>query len=240
MSLTPLIYNAKEKNLDILILPDSIHYSISNENEQIYLRQEINLLRGRSGEGGIYEQFFNQPEMDFLSDNVRIVFENSHYQLIPSAFFREENLKLTWETEHGKLNREILNYMVLPKWGLHFIYKVPERMYRFFQNKYPYAHFDHTVATFLKRKTNKQNAAVSCYIRKNEMDFIVIKDQKLQQVSSLEINSDEDALYFILNIYEQLELDVNEFPLHIRFKDETNNNLLNLLENYIVNLKKLS
>ncbi len=237
MSVASLLYNPEKSILNILISSDSILYTISDEYDQVFLRQEINLLRSRKSELGGYEQFFNQPELNILSDNVRIIFEDSLYQIIPSEFFIKKDIKTVYEIEHGKLNRDVLNYKVLPKWRVHLIYKIPERMYRFFRDKYPKAQFDHRISHNLKKKVEKNNPAIYAFLRSKEIDIIVVDQAKLQLAATYGVATNEDILYHILNVYEQLSLDVDEFPLQIKFKDKTNETLFNLLAGYIKEIK---
>ena len=47
MSANPIFLSTVENNLMILIRPDSILYSVTDENEQTLLRQVINMIPGK-------------------------------------------------------------------------------------------------------------------------------------------------------------------------------------------------
>ncbi len=233
MSANPLLLNSKENNLEILIKPETITYSIMDENEHVILRQEINILPGKSADIAVYEHFFNQPELRILSENVTIIFANSQYQLVPSELFREADMKDLFEIEHGKLENERLDYLILPKWGAHLVFSVPDKMMHFFDSKFPDAEVEHHVGNLLKRKVEKKATAMWAYVRSEALDLIVVKENVLHLVSSFEVKTNEDICYFVLNAYEQLQLDTDSVALNISSEVAIKEELVELLNSYV-------
>lgn len=238
MQANQIVFNTIENNLLICIRPDSILYSISDENEQILVRQEINLIPGKMANTAVYEHFFNQPELNILSENVIILIENSAWQLIPDELFREENMNELFELEFGKSENEKLKFILLPKWGMHLVYRVPGVMIDFFEGKYPEAVTEHHVARLLKKRIEKTENAVYACLRKGSTDLLVIKDSMLQLANSFECKTNEDVCYFILNTYEQLELSTESVTLNIISDNTVNEELIKLLNSYIVKVKR--
>lgn len=237
MASKPLLFNSSENILEILIKPESIIYSIADDNGQILLRQEVNILPGKSADMAVYEHFFNQPELQITSENTTIIFSNSHYQLVPSELFRDENMKLMFEMEHGTLEDEYLKYLVLPKWSAHLVFAAPGKMMDFFKSKFPEAEIEHHIGNLLKRKIDRNSNAIRAYLRNNAMDLIVVKDKQLQLLSSFEVHTKEDICYFILNAYDQFQLDTETFPLNIFSEDNIDNETVELIETYITTVK---
>ncbi len=237
MSVNPLFISSSENKLEILVQPDTIVYSVIDENDNVMLRQEINMLPGKSADIAFYEHFFNQPELKIQSENVSVVFENNSYQLIPSELFREKDMSLFFETEHGKSEYERLHYLVLPKWGVHFVCRIPDKMTSFFQSKYPEVVIEHHVSNLMKNRIAKNENEVTALVRKGMVDILVVKANQLVLVNSFETTTPEDILYSLLKVYEQLELDEKTYPLCVMFKSAEDEKLMLLLKSYFQNIK---
>lgn len=221
----------------ICIREDSILYSVTDENEQVLLRQEINMISEKTANISVYEHFFNQPELNILSENVLILYENCACQLIPDELFREEDMLDLFEMEFGKSENENLKYLLLPKWGIHLVFRVPTAISHFFEEKYSDALTEHHIARLLKKKIKKSENAVYANLRKNSIDLFVVKDNLLQFSNSFEVKTNEDICYFILNVYEQLQLDTETLTLILISENTVKEELIDLLKNYIVNVK---
>ena len=237
MSANQIVFNTVENNLMICIRPDSILYSITDENEQVLVRQEINMLPGKMANRAVYELFFNQPELNILSENVTILIENSDWQLIPNELFREENMNELFDLEFGKSENEKLKFILLPKWGIHLVYRVPSVMIDFFEGKYPEAVVEHHVSRLLKKKIEKSENAVYANLRKDSIDILLVKDNTLQLANSFDSKTNEDICYFILNVYEQFQLNTENFTLNIIHENALDEELIKLLTDYIVKVK---
>ncbi len=239
MSINPLLYTSQDNSLEILVQSNKIIYSVLDENDVPVLRQEINMIPGKSADSSIYEHYFNQPELNIPGDNVRIVFENNLYQLVPSTLFREEAMQKVFEVEHGERKDDQLSYLVLPKWGVHFVFAAPQRMSRFFDDRYPDAAVEHHMGTFLKRHNHQTDDVLYAQLRYETVDLILIRNRRLELLSSQEVSGREDISYFILNVYEQQELDTASFPLKLIFPEKEDQELIEMLAGYIENVKKV-
>ena len=237
MSANPIFLSTVENNLMIRIRPDSILYSVTDENEQTLLRQEINMIPGKKANSAVYEHFFNQPELDILSENVSILLENNAWQLIPDELFREENMNDLFEMEFGKSDDELLKYMLMPKWGMHLVYRVPAVMIGFFEEKYSEVVFEHHISRLLKKSIVKSAEAVYANLRKDAVDIFAVKGSMLHLAGTFEVKTNEDISYFILNVYEQLELDTESFTLNIITENNVNEELVKMIGDYVVNIK---
>lgn len=237
MPANQLVFNSVDNNLLICIRPDSILYSVTDENEQVLIHQEINMLPGKTANTSVYEHFFNQPELNILSENVLILIENTTWQLIPDELFREENKGELFEMEFGKSENSKLKYILLPKWGMHLVYRVPGMMIDFFEDKYPDAAIEHHISKLLKKKIEKTEDAVYANIRKDSTDLLVVKDNMLQLANSFDVKNNEDSCYFILNVYEQLQLSTESFTLNLISENAVNKELVSLLSEYIIKVK---
>lgn len=227
--------NTKDNNLLIRIQSEGISYVITDENEAVVLQQLISVPAGKLNETRFFEHYFEQPELRVSDDNVIITFENSHYQLTPNELFRQKDFADMFELEFGKNEHTKLIYNLLPQWGAHLVYEVPELLMNFFEKKYPEAEVEHHVYKLLKSKVRRSSNAVFAYLRKDFVDLIVVKDNVLLLVNAFQAKTNEDICYFVLNAYEQLGLDTEVFALKLLSQKSVDKDLIGLMKQYVVN-----
>jgi hypothetical protein len=203
-----------------------------DDKEQAVLRQEINRMSEKTAFSALNEHFYNQPELNISGENVTVLFENSEYQLIPNEFFREEDALFFFETEFGKSNDETLKHIHLPKWGIHVTFRVSQNLLSLFEQKYPDLELTHQIVRMLRYQIDKMHEGVYVNVRKNAIDVIVEKENQLLLVNSFDVKTNEDICYFLLNIFEKLNLDNESFKLYIFFEDVFSRELLDVLNNY--------
>jgi len=226
-----------ENTLDMRICPDGISYAVSDDNQQILLRQELNIPIGPGTDMGVFEHFFSQPELQILGENVSIFYESNQYQLIPGELFSENDLEKLFSIEHGVSENEIILYKLLPKWGASLAFRISSRIQAFFEHKYPEAVIEHHISLLLKKQLANRETACWLNIRKEMIDLIVIQNKQLQLLNSYPVRSNEDCCYYVLNVFEQLQLDTETFCLKIMSENTVNEQLLVLLKQYVRNVE---
>lgn len=231
------LLNSADNTLEINISPESISYAVSDDNQQVLLRQELNIPIGPATDMGVFEHFFNQPELQILGENVRIHYESSQYQLIPHELFSEKEMTELFSVEHGTSENEAVQYQILPKWGAILTYRLPVRMMSFFRQKFPEAEMEHHIAKLLKKQLSNRDAACWLHVRKDVIDLLVVQQKHLQLLNTFEVKTHEDCCYFVLNVYEQLQLDTETYHLNVIMDKSVNEGLINLLKQYIRNVE---
>lgn len=229
-----------DNNLLIRIHSEGISYVITDENDEVVLQQLINVPAGKLNEVQFFEHFFEQPELRVSDENVLIVFENSHYKLIPNELFRQSDFNEFFELEFGKNEKTKLLYNLLPQWGAHLVFEVQEPLMNFFDKKYPEAEVDHHLFKLLKQDVKRNSNAAFVYLRKDFVDLIVVNDNSLLLANAFQTKTNEDICYFVLNVYEQLGLDTETFALKILFENSADSGLVALLKQYVMKLEVIS
>jgi hypothetical protein len=229
--------NSADNTLEINISPECISYAVSDDNQQVLLRQELNIPIGPATDMGVFEHFFNQPELQILGENVRIHYESNQYQLIPHELFSEKDMTELFSVEHGASENEAVQYQILPKWGAILTYRLPVRMMSFFRQKFPEAEMEHHIAKLLKKQLSNRDAACWLHVRKDVIDLLVVQQKHLQLLNTFEVKTHEDCCYFVLNVYEQLQLDTETYHLNVIMDKSVNEGLINLLKQYIRNVE---
>lgn len=233
---TNSLSNNGENILDIFISAFGISCVTSNENRNVLLHHELNIPIHSKTDFNLVESFFQQSELDFNSDNVDIIFESSEYQPIPSELYHNDSATVFYETIFGKIKNGVLLTEVLPKWGLHLVYLIPQKLGQIFQVRYPEAEIKHHIFLLLKDFIHKWDNAVYLNFRKNCIDLALVKDNELQLINSFDVKTPEDVCYFTLNTYEQFNLPINSYKLNIKQSKHKENEAIALLKQYISNI----
>ena len=75
------------------------------------------------------------------------------------------------------------------------------------------------------------------FLPKDTVDVLVVKDNLLQLVNSFDVKTTEDCCYFVLNVYEQLQLNTESMTLVLMSENSVNEEIIGLLKKYIVTVK---
>ncbi|MGC3977610.1 MAG: DUF3822 family protein [Paludibacteraceae bacterium] len=228
-----LLTTALENILDIYVLADGILCSISDEHQNVVLRKELHIPIHSKMDIHFVEKFFHQPEFDLINENVNIHIINFGYQLIPSELYRQNDSEKLFEMMFGKAENETLLVNVLPKWNMHLVYRIPEKLIVLFNDIYPDAEKKHHIFELLKNFIHRSEEAVYLNILKIAVDLVLLKDSKLQIINTFAVKTDEDICYHTLNIYEQFQLNTENFKLKIKKNSTMSQSAIELLKQYI-------
>ncbi len=227
--------NSYDNHLEIIIREDGISYLILNKENKVLLSQEINIPTEKS-ESGLIDFFFNQPELQIFNKNVTIIFDNTTYTLFPNEFFRLEDYQSIFELEHGKKEKSTYTYDLIRKWGVHFVFRISDKINSFFEEKYPQAKIKHKIAELLKEKVHKKDGVYVLY-NNDITTIVVVKNNELQLTTSFHTPHLEDSGYFVLSVYEELDCDKEKYPLYIIYVKQQAKALQSLLNKHICNIK---
>ena len=222
-----------ENYLEIFVSSEGISCTVSDDDRKVMLRQALHLPIDAKTDLSLVENFFNQPELNILSDNVDVCIENSVYQIIPSELFRDNDVEKIFEMIFGKAESEQVKYEILPKWNVHLAYRLPEKIEQFLAERYPEADTRHHVFDLLRKFIRRAEDAVYLNVRKNAVDLALVKEGKLQLMSAFDVKTDEDICYFTLNVYEQFQLNTETFKLKINQQNTINQLVVELLKQYV-------
>lgn len=186
-------------------------------------------------------------EEDFLEQEfkeVKLLFSNELYTLVPEKWFQEENA-----TDYLKFNARILetDFVAqdsLPEEELVNIYIPFTNINNYFFDKYGEFEYQHCVSVLVKEflKINReQKSGTRVYLNRNASgyDLIIIKKNKLLFSNSFMCDTKEDFIYYLLFTAEQLELDPEEFELILLGNITKNSDYYNIAYTYIKNISFL-
>ena len=181
-------------------------------------------------------------EKDF--QEVRILFSNELYSLVPEQWFREENASDYLKFNARILETDFVAQDALPEEGLVNVYIPFTNINNYFFDRYGEFEYQHCLSVLVREflKINREHkSGTRVYLNRNASgyDLIIIQKNKLLFSNSFICDTKEDFIYYLLFTAEQLELDPEEFELILLGNITENSDYYNIAYTYIKNISFL-
>ncbi len=230
------------KKLSIQVSLNGLSFCILNEEsntisffKKIEFEKQLDPIKILSKIELAYEEekALNQP-----IDEVKLIFSNSLFTLVPEELFDEDNA-----SNYLKFNAKILktDFVAFDRLEneLVNIYIPYANITNYFFDKYGEFEYQHAmsilIGKLIKQKTSSQTK-VFLNNRIGQYELIIIEKGKLLFANSFEYDTKEDFLYYLLFTAEQLELNTEEFELILLGAIDKNSEEYQITWNYIKNI----
>lgn len=164
------------------------------------------------------QTFFAHDALQQSFERVSIVYVTPKITIIPSALFSAHTLSLLFETNHVLLPTESVLHYSLQKTDGYIVFAMPQTIIDACNTKFgtnirilpQAAPFLESGCIQNKLVTTKQ---VHVNIEQSFIDIAVFDGQKILLHNTFEYSNNNDYMYFVMNVYEQLQLHPMEHPL---------------------------
>ena len=182
-----------------------------------------------------------QNNDEFLTREYKSVlfsYQSPKYTLIPGPLFKKDNLKTYFEFNHYLEDLDEIHYNRLKGTDAYNIFAIPAELSGIVQRSFGNVNFfNHTTPLVENGLVNhggrsSQKVAIA-NIYGNYTDIAVIQGDKLLLCNTFPWKNEEDLVYFILYIYEELKLNGEETPLVISGEMLKNSTVYDMLRSYI-------
>jgi len=165
---------------------------------------------------------------------IRIIVESNQYVIIPMDFFKLEDVADLLFLEHKISKTDSILFNRISEFCFVNIFAMPGIIHEALTQLFPEAEIEHHISELITDnvKPNTENCAY-CRARNKMLDIVAVKNSRIHLINSFQYDTNEDFLYFVLNVYEKLTLEVSKTPLFI-YNIEQKADLKSLLEKYIV------
>ncbi len=157
--------------------------------------------------------------------SVEIIYATENFTLVPSAFFLNGYAEKFFNFNHEAEKGYVIEKSLLSKAEAWCIYSMPENLKDFILLKFPRAVIRHNLFPLIERtlKENKNfpdRKQVHLNFFRTYFELIVISGPKLLLCNQFNYSADNDVLYYVLYIYDQLKLapDTTELVIHGAFQ----------------------
>lgn len=167
---------------------------------------------------------------------------NPKSMLIPSPLFDEQYIKRYFDFNQPLNELEELHYHYLKKTDSYNVFSVPNPVTNALLGHFPKIHFYHHSYSLINYHINfieEDKTYVGLNLYDNFIDILVIDNKKLIFFNSFEFQNHDDILYYVLNVYHQLDLDPETIELKMTGTNFKHEQLIKELKEYIKKIHHL-
>ncbi|MCK5782360.1 MAG: DUF3822 family protein [Flavobacteriales bacterium] len=171
--------------------------------------------------------------------NINVSHINQVSTLVPTPLFDDDKLDSYLGLNHKILENEYLAYDIIEQVDLANIYSPYTEINDYiFENygEFIYKHFSSVLIETFIDKHKENTLKMFVHVQNKQFEVIVIDNKKLLLYNSFLYQNEEDFVYFILFIAEQLKINPEEFALELYGEIEANSELFKLLYKYVRNV----
>lgn len=172
--------------------------------------------------------------------NVRFIFKTQKVTLIPDTLFDKDNLSQLFHFNHPISEHETLHYNKLSEIDAINAFSIPFEIIETIYNRFANAKLFNQVTPFAdynikkyKTKSNKQRMIVN--IDNGFFDAIIIFSSSLQLYNNFNYNTEDECVYFIMYMIEQLNINPETVELFVS-GIQKNSSLLLKMKKFIKNV----
>ncbi len=211
------------------------HLSIlANGNEFLFSILDVNSNKYLSIQSGK-----NFPKLHFKS--ISFCIANNKFTLIPSTLFDEEKKESLLSFNHEIKNDEEVLVNTLHNLNAKNIFAVPKNLVAEIRNKFPNSDFIHSTTSFMEgllvQHKNNSGKKVFANFYSTHFEIAILNGKELLFSNAFRFQTSEDVAYYILFVYEQLNLNPETIELILSGEIEKLAKEYSLLYTYIRNVK---
>jgi Protein of unknown function (DUF3822) len=222
---------ANSYQLSIRIDSDGFSLSVFDQSDSLLSTKRINVTLHTLSLPEFLTLINSETQLNF--NKARIILESDSYVIIPLALFKVEEAADFLFLEHKSAQTDSILFNKIPELGIVNIFAVPGIVHEALSQLFPNTAIEQHISYFITENIkSKSEHTVYCWTRNKRLDIIVFKDAKLHLINSFTYQTSEDFAYFVLNVYDKLELDMHKYPL-ILLNDREKPELREILEKYL-------
>ncbi len=171
---------------------------------------------------------------------INFVFSSPKSILVPLEFFNKRALSEYFTLSHNICDYEELHFNRLEKLNLANVFSIPAEITVIMVNKFPELRFYHQSTTLIENFVEKsldKECVVGVFVCTKYLHITVAKRGVLELYNHVEYSNADDILYFIMNIYKQLNLPEEETYMYLMGKITKESKTYHLLSEYLNNIQ---
>ena len=157
-----------------------------------------------------------EPEMQKKYASTRFIYESDQYSFVPAILFRENETSDMLYFQHEKDKIATVHFNLLENWKMVNLFSVPQALNNALLHFYPNPaithHLTYCLTNLVKRPSNNK---VHIWLRGRKMDVVAVKNGDVELINTYDYQTSEDFLYYLLHIFEQLSLDIENCKVQL-------------------------
>ncbi len=205
-------------SLSIRFSPGGLSLSIlERDNTKLVSAKRLNMPLFSMTKEQIIPLLLQEPETQLLYDKIHLIAETKTYTIVPKEIFKEEEMdKLLYFSHQKEKNASIL-YNEISAFDAINIFSLPEDISEVFKQLFPACKIEHSISHFIENHIHKHSLqeCICIWVRQKIMDVVAFQHNRLLLVNSFDYQTQEDFVYYLLRIIEELNLDFQNCKVYL-------------------------
>lgn len=148
---------------------------------------------------------------------VNLFYHTPLYTLVPSEIWSDENPSLYLKYTLKTLPHDFVAFEAILKGNTKLVYIPFVNLNNYFFEKFGSFHYYHALGPWIDYSSEiiGEQTGVFANFTSKQLDLLAFKNGKLHLANSFEYHTAEDVNYYVLFIYEQLNLDTEVTPIYL-------------------------
>jgi hypothetical protein len=192
-------------------------------------------------EEALWKAFSENKQLINPYDEVRVLHQNNLNTWVPTALFDAQQVGTYLQFNTKVFPTDFFAFDILEKYELVNVYVPYVNINNFLLDQFEVFEYQHSSSILMKKlldlNLTSEKPTMFVHFHQSQFDVIVLQTQKLLFANSFIFQTENDVLYYILFVAEQLNLDPNEFELQIIGISHTNHPVFERIYQFVRNVK---
>lgn len=205
------------KKLSILLQKGGFSFCVLNDEQLVHSAHvRFENTADKSYSELVSEHFNKQLYLNQKYNQVSIAFLSNQFNLVPNEYFESESDPQKWlEFNADVYEDDQIQYGNLSSHDAKLVYAFPKELEEYLRKKFKDFDLKNASEIFINSfQIETEDAQAFINIHLNQIEILIFKDQKLYFYNLFDVETKEDIVYYILNTFEQLELDANSIEVY--------------------------
>ncbi|MEA3450373.1 MAG: DUF3822 family protein [Bacteroidota bacterium] len=174
---------------------------------------------------------------------VNFYLTNEKYTLVPEDFFDRKHIKEYFKYNQYLAPEEEIHFTKISKAKIYDVFAYPMELTSFLVNHFPEVRLFHTTVPFihymlfLSEELNSNSEIFGINFYESSFDVFVLHKQKPLLLNNFFFNTDEDAVYYIMNVISMLGLDKTKISMILQGNITAQDKKFSYLKEMIINVR---
>ena len=235
------------KSLSIRISTDGLSFCVyAPEGPQRYTYKEYKVKPVISMAANLKEALLNEPLLQDDYQRVNVLIATPMYTTVPVVAFDREKTEDVFRFVFPKSPQTHISYNVLRRSGIAVIFGLDKNIYQLLRDDFPRARFYASASTLIEylgeQSIGGSGRKFYVYLHehgvagqqgKHEMEVYCFDQGRMTFVNAYPVNGVDDCLYYVLNVWKQMQFDQLNDTFCVVDEDETSRQLLERAKYFI-------
>ena len=186
------------------------------------------------------KEIFDSEEQLLDFREVVVYHVNELSAFVPKAFFNKNKLSSYLKFNSKILQNDFIDYDMIANNEMVNVYVPYVNINNYFIDRFGEFEYRHFASVLVEKLLNQvayaKDARMFVHVQKGQFEVVVIKQKKLLLYNSFFHQTKEDFIYYILFVAEQLQMNPEEFQLHLLGDISAESKYYQLAYTYIRNI----